>query len=266
VASERPDPLDLTVPRDFSTLLSATLRIFGRHAEVFLTAALIFVTPVTLLVDGVWGRALAEGIDASAPVEADGVSAGLRVFVILPLVTAMNVVIVQGLAHGTTPTVGWALRTAARRLPPVVGAVTLYVLGVMAGFVALIVPGIWLAVRWYFAAQAVVIDGVGPGEALRRSSQLVKGTWWRTAGMLLGTGLLFAFAGSIVVAILGALGSAPVYVAGLILVEAVAVSLSGIFGTLLFFDLRARRGSPETGAGPAGDGLDAPERPDAGVR
>jgi hypothetical protein len=99
--------------------------------------------------------------------------------------------------------------------------------------------------------------------ALRRSSQLVAGSWWRTAGLLLGAGLLFGFAGSAVVALLGAIGSAPVYVAGLIIVESVAVSLSGIFGTLLFFDLLARR-RPEAGE----DAFDeaAPERPDAGPR
>jgi hypothetical protein len=263
VATARPEPPDLKVHRDFAALLSTTFQIFGRHAEVFLTAALIFVTPVTLIVDGVWGRALADGIDANPPVAAEGVASVLRLFVIVPLVTAMNVSIVQGLAHGTVPTVGWAMRAAAGRLLPVVGAVSLYALGVMAGLVLLIIPGLWLAVRWYFAPQAVVVDGVGPVAALRRSSQLVAGSWWRTAGLLLGAGLLFGFAGSAVVALLGAIGSAPVYVAGLIIVESVAVSLSGIFGTLLFFDLLARR-RPEAGE----DAFDeaAPERPDAGPR
>jgi hypothetical protein len=255
---------DLREPRDFGALLSATFAIFRAHAEVFITAALIFVTPVTILVDGLWGRALAEGVSAKPPVAVDAVSSALRLFVVVPLLTAINVTIVQGLATGTAPTVGWALRAAAGRIAPVLAAVALYALGVMGGLILFVVPGIWLAVRLYFAAQAVVVDGLGPTAALRRSSELVRGNWWRTAGYLLGTGLLFGIAGTIVVSILGATGSAPIYVASLIVVEAITVSLSGIFATLLFFDLRARRA--QRPAAPAGLDVTAPERPDAGPR
>jgi hypothetical protein len=48
-----------------------------------------------------------------------------------------------------------------------------------------VVPGIWLAVRGYFAAQAAVVDGLGPVEALQRSAEVVKSRWWRTLGVLL---------------------------------------------------------------------------------
>ena len=74
--------------------------------------------------------------------------------------TALQVVAVHALAEGEEPTVGAALRRAAPRLPAAAGAVVLYSLGVALGLVALIVPGIWLSVRWYFAAQAAVVDGL----------------------------------------------------------------------------------------------------------
>ena len=64
----------------------------------------------------------------------------------------------------------------------------------------LIVPGIWLAVRWYFGAQAAVVDGLRPVDALRRSAEVVQTRWWRTFGVLLAFG--------VVVGALGALGGA----------------------------------------------------------
>ena len=53
----------------------------------------------------------------------------------------------------------------------------------MAGLVAFVIPGIWLAVVLYFASQAVVAEGRPPIEALRRSRELVRGQWWRVFGI-----------------------------------------------------------------------------------
>ena len=86
----------------------------------------------------------------------------------------------RALAEGEEPTVGAALRRAAPRLPAAAGAVVLYSLGVALGLVALVVPGIWLGVRWYFAAQAAAVDGLGPWTLLRarRSCRRAGGGRW----------------------------------------------------------------------------------------
>jgi hypothetical protein len=164
--------------------------------------------------------------------------------------TALSAVVVQELGRGAEPTLRDALGAAARRLPAVIGAIGLYVIGVSGGLVLLIVPGVWLLVLWYFAAQAAVVESASPVQAVRRSTELVKGSWWRVFGLILATGLLFGLAGAIATAIIGSIGSTALYVSGLIVVEAVAVSLTGIFAALLFFDLRVRTA-----------GLLAPERP-----
>jgi hypothetical protein len=245
VADERPARLDLSRPRAWGELLAATIEVFRRHADVLLTLSLVAVAPATLLVDGVWGGALADGIDAKPPVESQAVSAALSVFVILPLVTAATALVVRGLGRAeASPAVGDALRAGMGAFPRVLAAVVVYVVVVFAGFVLFVVPGIWLAIRCYFAAQAAALDGLGPAAALRRSSDLVRGVWWRTAGCLVATGLLFGIGGSIVIGVLGATGSGALYVAGLTVVEAVAVSLTAIFATLLFYDLRARQERP----------------------
>ena len=43
---------------------SDAFALFGAHSGVFFTATLLVVAPVTVLVDGVWGRMLADGVDA----------------------------------------------------------------------------------------------------------------------------------------------------------------------------------------------------------
>jgi hypothetical protein len=242
VADERPARVDLTLPRTWGELLAATIDIFRRHADVLLTLAVILVTPATLLVDGVWGGALADGVDAKPSIESQAVSAGLSLFVILPLVTASATLVVRGLGQGEAPTTaGAALRAGLRAFPRVLAAVLTYVVVVFAGFLLFVVPGIWLGVRCYFAAQAAALEDLGPAAALRRSADVVKGQWWRTAGCLIATGLLFGIGGSIVIGALGATGSGALYVAGITIVEAIAVALTAIFATLLFFDLRARK-------------------------
>jgi len=53
------------------------------------------------------------------------------------------------------------------------------------GFVALIVPGIFLAIRFSLVAPAVVIDGSTATGALDRSNRVVKGNSWRMVLLLL---------------------------------------------------------------------------------
>jgi hypothetical protein len=245
VASERPERLDLSRPRTYGELLQTSLQLFGRHADVLLTLALVLVAPAVLVVDGIWGRALADGADADPSLASQGVSAALSVFMILPLVTASTALLVRDLGSGTaTRDVGPALRAGASVFPRVLGAVVLYAVACLAGFVLFFVPGVWIAIRCYFAAQAAALDEIGAADAMRRSSELVKGQWWRTAGCLVATALLFGLLGSIATSAFAASGSGALFVAGAAVVEAVVLSLTAIFAALLFFDLRARATTP----------------------
>ena len=44
--------------------------------------------------------------------------------------------------------------------------------------------GIYFGTRWGFHAQAVLVEEVSATNALRRSRELVRGTWWRVFGIL----------------------------------------------------------------------------------
>ena len=64
-------------------------------------------------------------------------------------------------------------------------AILLAAVGVALGLLLLVIPGIYLAVRWFFVPQAVVVENARGPAALRRSRELTSGTWWRTFGIIL---------------------------------------------------------------------------------
>ena len=256
-----PARLDLDRHRDLGDLLGTTFRLFAAHLAVFLSLALLIVAPIVIAVDGVWGRGLADGPDANVPA-AQLTSVVLRAFVATPLVTALNVAVVQGLARGEEPAVGRALARTADRFVPVLLTVALYTLAVAGGMLLLIVPGVWLAVRLYLGAQAAVIDRLGPLPALRRSADLVHGSWWRTFGLLIASGLVFGIISAALAGLAGVSDDGVVYIVLFILAQTVGLSLSAIFGTLVFFDLRARKEVPWQGTGLIEP--ESPERPLSG--
>jgi hypothetical protein len=82
--------------------------------------------------------------------------------------------------------------------------------------------------------------------------------WWRTFGVLLAFGLLVGIFGAVAGAVVRSIDDGAIYTSAQVLLQAVLLSLTAIFGTLLFFDSRSRAHVPWQGPPP---GLNAPERP-----
>jgi hypothetical protein len=240
--------LDLARPRGVRELLATTARLFAAHSGLFLSVTLLIVAPYVILVNGVWGNALHAGPDAHADASVGWVSTLLD-FVLPTLVTALHAVIVRQLGAGVVPGIGAALRASVPRFPAAVGAVVLYALATIAGVLLLVAPGIWIAVACYFAPQAAVLDGLAPRRALERSAALVRGRWGQVfLALIVGWG---TFTLLDAVAMLGArqVHDGVAYVTLLTVIQAVTLSLSALYGTLLFFTLRAaRRPEPVTAA------------------
>jgi hypothetical protein len=234
------EPLDLDRERTAGELLAATLMLFGTHLALFTSITMVVVAPVVLLVDGVWGRGLAEGSEAHPSTPSQLVGFLLLWFVVPPLVTALHVKVVQRLSEGDVPSVGQALREAAPASPRAAGTVARYSAGVFIGLLLFVVPGIWVATRWYFGAQAAVVDGSRPSRALDRSADLVQGSWWRVLGLLLLSGLAFEVLLLPLSAILWSAHDGLLYTVTSVVSQTAVRSLGALFGTLLFFDLRWR--------------------------
>ena len=118
----------------------------------------------------------------------------------------------------------------------IVGTALLVGVGVLAGFFLLIVPGLVLLVWFSLANQVVVVEGKAYFEALRRSMEVVRGSWWRVLyvllvlvlinlAVLMACGVLFGEAA-------GAIGQ----IFGILFVPLWSIAL-----TLLYFDLRAEK-------------------------
>ncbi|MFC1522810.1 hypothetical protein ACFL6Y_10420 [Elusimicrobiota bacterium] len=82
----------------------------------------------------------------------------------------------------------------------------IYYVGVGVGTMLLVIPGIYLAVRFSFGPLLLVIDKLKPIEAFKRSSALVKGYWWAIFGRYFLVFVLI-FVGSFVLSLLGKIGA-----------------------------------------------------------
>jgi len=135
--------------------------------------------------------------------------------------------------------------------------------GAFGGLLAIVTAGalvIFLTVRWSLVAQVVMLEDLPAVAALRRSWRLVAGSSWRMLGytilfaiMVGGIGLLVdtfsaVFLGTGLRLVSGQLVFEPVpYLVGTLISAVVSLALApiSIIGlTLLYFDLRHRRGEP----------------------
>ncbi len=89
-------------------------------------------------------------------------------------------------------TVDAAFKQVARRFLPYLGSSLLLMLTI--GLLAITIIGIPFAIyfgtRWSFYAQAVLIEETSATNALKRSRELVRGTWWRIFGTILAIFLI----------------------------------------------------------------------------
>jgi hypothetical protein len=71
------------------------------------------------------------------------------------------------------------------RFWPAVGTGIFYMVFVLLGTLFLIVPGIWLSIRLALAGHALFLEGAGSWGAISRSDELMRGAFWRGAGVAL---------------------------------------------------------------------------------
>lgn len=71
---------------------------------------------------------------------------------------------------------------------PLLGVSSLTGLGVGLGFLLLVVPGVILFTHWSLSVPVVMLEGLSPRAAVRRSSELVRGRFWAVLCVLLNVG------------------------------------------------------------------------------
>ena len=102
------------------------------------------------------------------------------------LSSGMVVVMARSALGGREPALGDALAAVARRLGAVAVAASLVGLIVMIGFLFLVIPGIVAAVFLMFTLPAVLLDGLGAVDGMRRSAALVRAHVGPVVGFVVG--------------------------------------------------------------------------------
>jgi hypothetical protein len=171
---------------------------------------------------------------------------------VLPLISALHVHAVDDVREGREPALGSVARRGIATLPVWSPAALISWLGIAAGFLALIVPGVLLLLRWSVVAQAATLESRGWQEALSRSTVLTSGRYRHVLGLGL---LLLVITELPYFALNFAFGWHTTTVLLFLLRTAINVgvsSFSALAVGLLYFDLTARfrqEGREFSGAG-----------------
>jgi hypothetical protein len=240
-----PERLELAKRRELSELIGDTLDIYKSNFGTLVAIAAAVVVPVQLIVAGIGLEELTAGYKPDPSTAERLIPIFVSFLVIAPLIAAATIGVLRDLSKGEQPRFGRSLQLGLDAFAPIFGAVVLAALGIGAGLL-LIVPGIYIAVRLAFVAQAVVIDDKRGPDALRATWELTLGSWWRVFATILTANLIALLPASVVLLPLEALAKTAdreaIVLAGRILTEVLTAPFVALISTLLFFDLRARSG------------------------
>jgi hypothetical protein len=237
--------IDLKRERSVGEILSVALSVYRRYPLLFATLAVGVIAPYELARLAVTG-------DGPFGSSANGNLGEIWLFQLLyyvivgPLISALHVHAVLDIGEGLRPRLGSVALRGIRVLPVVAAADIVAGILIALGFVALIVPGVILSLRWSVVAQTAAIDDEGWLPALRRSRQLATGHYGHIFRLLFAIGVLTGVVGFAA----GAAGAGG-HSAGIISVLAgivlytILASFAALTLAILYFDLRAREAGPQ---------------------
>ena len=140
--------------------------------------------------------------------------------------------------------IGTSVRLAVSRLPWIWALSIVVGVIVILGLIALIVPGMILAIMFSLAFPVLLIENKGVLESMGRSRELVGHRWLKMFATFLVLGIVIVVASAIVSAISGPLGVAGLVVSGLL--SAFYQPLTPILLTVYYYSNLARITPPPT--------------------
>ena len=235
----------LEQPRDVGALLRDSFTVYLRHFGTFLTLGALVVVPSQVIVGGIGMEQLTADYESTPGWAETSIAAAVAYLVVAPLITAICVYALHSVAAGGSPGAREAIVKGFESFAPIFFAVLLAAAGIALGLFLLIVPGVYLFVRWYFVPQAVVLEGARNAAALRASTRLVTGAWWRTFGLVVLAnvlvGLTIVVLGAPFTALADTTDRALWALSGNILATSVTQPFIALFSTFLYYDLRERK-------------------------
>jgi hypothetical protein len=223
-------------PIDVGRVIDRVFAIYVDQAPVLMPAA-----AVVFVLSGI----LTSVVVAAAP----GLTL-LAVLISLVATTLFTGMVVQLVADVRDGHRDASVAQLLRSVTPVLGQLVLVGivvgLGVLVGFILIIIPGLILMTIWSVSAPVVVLERPGGLKALGRSRELVRGNGWRVFGVVLVFFLLIIVVGMTLQFFADALSTGAGIVVTVI-VGVLTAPLSALAAAVLYFELRGPR-SAETAA------------------
>ena len=248
-----------TLPaRNLGDLLEETFAIYGRHLWRLITLVAVVQVPISIVSTGVYQALQGGSVAFGGAVALEGFGTvfvyGAAVFSVGPQYITGEIKLRECYERAWWKVLSLAALTivvlliiSILVLPP-----TLTDQGALATLGSiLIAPAIAALVYWSMPVQAVIVEGMNAPAALRRSFDLIRGSWWRIFGITLVLGLValgLAVVLSIPFALMAAMSSGRESGLGFVsqlvggaIVESVVQPVLFIAGTLLYYDMRVRK-------------------------
>jgi hypothetical protein len=170
------------------------------------------------------------------------------------LFTGMVVELVSDVQDGRRDhSAGELLRAATPVLGQLILVGIVAGIGILIGFVLIVVPGLILITIWSVAAPVVVLERPGVFAALGRSRELVRGNGWQVFGVIFVLFFLVIIVSSGIQIAADSAGTGAGIVARVI-VGILTGPISGLAAAVLYFDLRAASGERAAADGPLAAG------------
>ncbi|MEV0824248.1 glycerophosphoryl diester phosphodiesterase membrane domain-containing protein [Nonomuraea rubra] len=216
--------------------LNSISGIAGQYAGTLVSSAISFVvvTLLTGVLTRILGRAVFGGnISAGEAWQLVkgripalfGVVGMMAAIMIVPMIVFVLLLVAIVMNASGTGAIGW-----------IVGLTVLFLIVYVAYY-------LFFRTRFAFASPAVVLEGRGPVDAMRRSWHLVTGDFWRVFGILLLTSLLVGLVASLLTfpftllgTMLGMLGTSSVTNT---IISAVLIAVGGTLGAMLTYPFEA---------------------------
>ncbi len=217
-------------------ILEETFRLLVRHFDLFTMIALTVWLPGHLVINYIDFFATSKGA-------ADAAARSFRAAVLVeglfgPLVIAATLAALLTIKQGQPASYLAAMRWALMLWPRLFLTRLVVSVIVLAGLIALVVPGVMLLVRLAFVDALVALDGLPLGQALRISNALTEG---RRRGIFWTGGFLFAAVFSLAAALSALAGLAEHFVVQVLADCLIAVTQTVFTIAMFLFYWEARQ-------------------------
>jgi MFS family permease len=226
-------------PREFRIggVIGTTFKVYFKNIVPFTGIAAVILLPVAVI--------LALAVANQDPRDPTGALAGIGVAMLLGmLLTPISTAIILYSAfqdmRGKGATLGEAISWALGRFVPLFLLGIVYTLGIIAGMIALIIPGYILIVMWAVAIPACVVEKTGPIDSLGRSSELTKGNRWQIFAIILIVGMIIGVIGNIV-QMAGAAAGVAVLIVAMVIWQGISQAFNAVLAAVMYHDLRVTK-------------------------